>query len=313
MVLPMQRVAVVGAGTLGSQIALVAANAGYAVRIFDPDPKAFARALELLREELHDKNAPSVVPLERWDALQGRITQADDLAQALAGAELVIESVPESLELKIETFARLGQLAEPGALLATNSSSLPISRWAEVTGRPEYCLNIHFYAPLRGPYMADVMGCPQTKPEVMDLGVAWVASLGFTPLPVQKEIMGFCFNRLWWAIKHHALLLWAGGYVDFKDLDRAWMLFSGMPLGPFGLMDSIGLDVVYDIGQQYYLDSGEARDAPPDTLRRMVESGRLGVKTRQGFYTYPDPEFTRPGFLKWTGSATRCGVRPVLG
>ncbi len=298
MALSIKDVAIIGAGTLGFQIALVAAQAGYAVTVFDSDPAALDRSADRLRRELRDKKDDSIVPVERWVELLAGITRADDLAQAVARAELVIESVPEQLELKREVFERLGRAAPPRAVLATNSSSLPVSRWAEVSGRPEACLNIHFYAPLRGPHMADVMGGPQTRPEVLDLGVAWVRSLGFVPLRVKKEQMGFCFNRLWWAIKHYALKMWAGGYVDFQDVDRAWMVFSHMPLGPFGLMDSIGLDVVYDIGRQYYLDSGEERDAPPEALREMVEAGRLGVKTGQGFYTYPDPEFARPDFCK---------------
>jgi 3-hydroxybutyryl-CoA dehydrogenase len=297
MDLPIKNVAVIGAGTLGFQIALVAAQAGYSVTVFDSDPKALDKSADRLGRELRDKQADSIVPVENWEQLLAGMTRADDLERAVAGADLVIESVPEQLELKREVFEQLGRVAPAGALLATNSSSLPVSRWAEDSGRPESCLNIHFYAPLRGPHMADVMGCPQTRPEVLVMGADWVRSLGFTPLTVKKEQMGFCFNRLWWAIKHQVLLMWAGGYVDFRDVDRAWMIFSRMPMGPFGLMDSIGLDVVYDIGRQYYLDSGEERDAPPRALLEMVESGRLGVKAGQGFYTYPDPEFARPDFL----------------
>jgi 3-hydroxybutyryl-CoA dehydrogenase len=141
------------------------------------------------------------------------------------------------------------------------------------------------------------MGGTRTLPEIMEAGVAWVRSIGCIPLPVKKEIMGFCFNRIWRSIKREALYMWANGYVDFRDIDRGWMIWTGMDLGPFGIIDSIGLDVVYDIEMVYYKDSKDPKDYPPSTLKDKIERGELGVKTGKGFYKYPDPEFLLPGFL----------------
>jgi 3-hydroxybutyryl-CoA dehydrogenase len=221
-----------------------------------------------------------------------------DLGIAVQDADLVIEAVPEDVQLKNEIFAQIGRMAPPRAILATNSSSIPVSKMEASSGRPERCLNIHFYFPLEGVNMVDIMGGTKTLPEVMDRAAAWISSLGCIPLPVKKEILGFCFNRVWRAIKREALYVWANGFVDFRDVDRAWMVFTKMKEGPFGLMDKVGLDVVYGIETVYYRDSNDPRDRPPDALLAMIKRDELGVKSGKGFYTYPDPEFLQPDFLK---------------
>ena len=193
--------------------------------------------------------------------------------------------------------SKLGEKAPREAILATNSSSIPVSKMEDSSGRPERCLNIHFYFPLQGVNMVDIMGGTRTLPEVMEKGVEWIASIGCIPLKVNKEILGFCFNRVWRAIKREALYMWANGFVDFRDTDRAWMVFTKMKEGPFALMDKVGLDVIYDIEMVYYNDSKDPKDKPPDALLDLVKRGELGVKSGKGFYTYPDPEFLQPGFL----------------
>src|SRR5262249_13725355 len=157
--------------------------------------------------------------------------------------------------------------------------------------RPERCLNLHFYQPAIGMNMADVMGGTCTAPDILATVSDFVRSIGCVPLRVQREIHGFCFNSVWRAVKRQTLYMWAGGYVDFRDIDRAWMVFPGMPYGPFFLMDLVGLDVVLDIERSYHRESGDPRDEPPAALIQKVERGELGVKTGRGFYAYPDPEF----------------------
>ena len=146
--------------------------------------------------------------------------------------------------------------------------------------------------------MVDIMGGTKTAKEVMEAGKTWIRSIGCVPLTVKKEILGFCFNRVWRAIKRETLYMWAEGFVDFRDIDRAWMIFTGMPRGPFGLMDNVGLDVVYDIEMVYFNESQDPKDHPPEALKAMVEQKKLGVKAGKGFYSYPDPEYGRPDFLK---------------
>lgn len=294
---PLNRVTVIGTGTLGTQIALLAAHTGYQVKIYDVREGTFKETLETLRSDLQAKGKEPFVPLDRWDACQAAIQELTDLDEALREAELAVEAVPEDLELKRQVFAELGRKAPPDAILATNSSSMPVSRLEESSGRPEKCLNIHFYMILDGMNMADVMGGTRTSPEVIEKGIAWVRSLGCIPLAVKKELLGFCFNRVWRAIKREVLYMWANGFVDFRDVDRGWMVFTGMKAGPFALMDRVGLDVIYDIEMVYYRDSDDPKDKPPNALLEMVKRSDLGVKSGKGFYTYPDPEYLRADFL----------------
>ncbi len=293
-----QKVAVVGTGTLGTQIAIQAVLFGYAVSAYDVDQESFRRSqarIASLIKEARGKRLPS---LQQWEKAAKRIKQCDSLAEALADADLVIEAVVEDLSVKRDVFQRIDELTPAKAILATNSSSIPISRIESATGRPERCLNMHFYFPALGTNMVDIMGGTRTASEVLEECKTWVRSLGCVPLTVKKESFGFCFNRIWRAVKREALHMWAGGYVDFRDIDRAWMIFTGMKQGPFGLMDNVGLDLIYDIELLYFGESKDPQDRPPDLLAEMVEKKELGVKTGKGFYDYPHPEYRRTNFLE---------------
>jgi 3-hydroxybutyryl-CoA dehydrogenase len=300
MAKPFQRVAVVGTGTLGAQIALLAANAGYSVNVFDRQPGAFDEMIQKLQTDLKAKQVAPFIAFDQWDACRRQIQQFEKLDAAVKTADLVIEAVPENLELKREVFRQLGEIAPPEAVLATNSSSIPVSHLEQSSGRPERCLNLHFYMALQGMNMADVMGGTRTLPAVMEKGISWVRSLGCIPLTVKKELLGFCFNRVWRAVKREVLYMWANDFVDFRDVDRAWMKFTGREdrPGPFGLMDNVGLDVIHDIEMVYYRNSKDPKDHPPEALKQKVDRRELGVKTGQGFYSYPDPEYLQDDFLK---------------
>jgi len=297
MVKPFERVAIVGTGILGVQIAMLAARAGYTVKVYDPREGAFLETYNKIKKDLTIKKVTPFIPWEEWEKCKATIRQVTNLDEAVQDAELVIESAPENVQLKNEVFSQLGEKAPPEAILATNSSSIPVSKMEASSGRPERCLNIHFYFPLQGVNMVDIMGGTRTLPEVMQKGVDWIVSISCIPLKVNKEILGFCFNRVWRAIKREVLYMWANGFVDFRDTDRAWMVFTKMKEGPFALMDKVGLDVIYDIEMVYYNDSKDPKDRPPDALLDMVKRGELGVKSGKGFYTYPDPEFLQPDFL----------------
>lgn len=292
-----RRIAVVGTGTLGTQIAILAASFNYEVSAYDTDEKAFKRGVESLMSLVKTSKRKSILPAEEWEKGAGRVRFCKQLEEGVSGADLVIEAVPEDLKLKRKIFESIDSLAPRGAILATNSSSIPISKIESATSRPEQCLNIHFYTPAMGMNMVDIMGGTRTTTETFETGEAWVRSIGCVPLTVKKEILGFCFNRVWRAIKRETLYMWAEGYVDFRDIDRAWMIFTGMPFGPFGLMDRVGLDVVYDIEMVYYNESKDPNDYPPEALKAMLERGELGVKSNKGFYTYPAPEYGKPHFI----------------
>jgi len=296
--LPLERVAVVGSGILGTQIAMLAAHTGYAVKVFDPRAEAFTQTFEKIRTDLRGKGITPVIPWDAWDRCAQAVRHVTELDQAVNDADLVIEAIPENLELKKKIFKELGEKTAPQAILATNSSSMPVSRFEAESGRSEYCLNIHFYFPLQGVNMVDIMGGTRTLPEVLEKGSSWIRSLGFIPLTVRKELLGFCFNRVWRAIKREVLYMWGNDFVDFQDVDRGWMVFTGMKEGPFALMDKVGLDVVWDIEMVYFSDSRDPKDHPPKALKEKIERGELGVKSGKGFYTYPNPVYLSPDFLK---------------
>ncbi|MFO7459711.1 MAG: 3-hydroxyacyl-CoA dehydrogenase NAD-binding domain-containing protein [Desulfatiglandales bacterium] len=295
--LPLKKVAVVGTGILGTQIAMIAAHRGYKVKVYDPQEGAFQQTYKKIRTDLKTKKVKPIIPWSEWAACAQAVGQVTDLGKAVKDADLVIESIPENFELKTAIFKELGEKAPSRAILATNSSSMPVSRFENVSGRPERCLNIHFYFPLQGINMVDLMGGTRTLPDVLKKGADWIRSIGFIPLTVNRELLGFCFNRVWRAIKREVLYMWGNGFVDFQDIDRAWMVFTGMKEGPFALMDKVGLDVVWDIEMVYCNDSKDPKDHPPTALKEKIERGELGVKSGRGFYTYPNPAYLSQGFL----------------
>lgn len=293
-----KKVAVLGLGTLGAQIAAQAAVSGYEVSAYDPDEKAFERSMEVFLSMNPSNARPSPIDISQWPSASKKTKRLQSLAQAVNDVDLVIEVIPENLDLKLKIWRQMDEAAPGHAILATNSSSIPVSKLEKATKRPEHCLNIHFYQMVLGQNMADIMGGTKTTPEVLKAGSEFVRSLGVVPLKVNKEILGFCFNRVWRAVKREALHMWGDAYVDFKDVDRAWMIFNGCPWGPFSLMDAVGLDVIYDIEMVYYNGSKDPRDRPPKALKDLIDAGYLGIKTGQGFYQYPNPEFMSPNFLK---------------
>ena len=294
---PFEHVAIVGTGVLGTQIAMLSAYAGYKVSVYDTREGAFDDTYDRLFADLKTKVANPFIPWDDWAKCKSGITFTTKIADALKTADLVVEAVTEDVETKRKVFKLMNENAPAKAIFATNSSSLPISRMEQSSGRPERCINTHFYLPLQGMNMADLMAGTMTLPDVMQKGEEWIRSLGVVPLRVKKEILGFCFNSVWRAIKKQTLYMWGNDFVDFRDIDRAWQIFTKMRVGPFGLMDTVGLDTVYNIEMVYYNDSKDPKDKPPDALVEKIKKGELGVKSGKGFYTYPNPEFLQPDFL----------------
>src|SRR5581483_4010073 len=181
-----KNISIVGLGTLGTQIAVQAAAYGYTVDGFDPDGGAFAKMRTKVRNAMQMVGKGPTFPIAQWEQHASKVRIHDDLASAVVAADLVIEVVPEDLETKRRVFAEIDSFAPPQALLATNSSSIPISRIETATGRPENCLNIHFYQPAVGMSMSDIMGGTRTLPETLTTAQNFVRSIGCVPLPVQK-------------------------------------------------------------------------------------------------------------------------------
>lgn len=293
------KVSIIGAGTMGSQIAVHALCFGYQVAIFDLDENELENSLQNVEWDGSSTWEP-VICRERWDAAAKNLRTSPSMEAALEDADLVIEAVPEKLELKRGLFRQMDRFTPDHTILATTSSSIPVSRLLPSTKKDSQCLNLHFYPPTAVTNMVDVMGCSVTRPEVMDAGRNWVISLRCVPLKVKKELLGFCYNRIWRAVKREVLFMWANDFVDHREIDRAWMIANRTPMGPFGLMDAIGLDVVYDIEMVYHRESKKQQDLPPRRLEEKIMRGELGVKTQHGFYNYPNPEYQNPDFCRPT-------------
>ncbi|HLH67182.1 MAG TPA: 3-hydroxyacyl-CoA dehydrogenase family protein [Solirubrobacteraceae bacterium] len=291
-------VAVIGAGTMGPQIALQAAVHGHRARLFDADPAASARALALIRAELDRRVQCGAATGAARDAALERIRAPGDLAGACADAHLAIEAATERLEVKRAIFARLDRVCPPEAILATNSSSLRVALLEDVTGRPERVINMHFANPVWERPLVELMGGSATSRATLDWAQRFATSLGLLALTVRRPSTGLVFNRVWRAIKRECLHLVEEGVASIEDVDRAWMTIYGGRSGPFGAMDQVGLDVVLEIERVYHAESGLERDRPPRLLADMVARGDLGVKTGRGFYAYPRPAYEDPAFLR---------------
>lgn len=291
------RVAVVGAGTMGAQIAALTALSGREVAIFDALPQAAERGLMRARTEVLPAIASAGVLAGDIGAAAGRLWLAGTLAEAVDDVDLVIEAVREDLDVKRGVFAELSRLARPDAILATNSSSLPSALLAEAVERPERLLNMHFFAPIWVRTMLELMSCGRTDEDVMAAARRFGRSLGLVTAVVRGQSKGFIINRIWRAVKRESLRVVDEGVADPEDVDRLWMIFFQTQYAPFGIMDMVGLDVVADIEATYHAVSPDPTDRPSRTLHRLVAEGKLGEKTGEGFYTHPDPAYARPGFL----------------
>lgn len=295
---PFDTIAVIGAGTMGAQIALQCAAHGYAVKLYSRSQATLARAAQVQEKELAKRIAAGSVTAEEKQKILARIATSTGLADALAGAGLVIENAPEQLEVKRELFAEFERLCAPETVFATNSSSFRISLIEDAAKRPALTLNMHFYQPVWQRPIVELMRGSATSEATMERAERFLRSIDLAPLVVQKESTGFLFNRVWRAIKKECLHLVDDGVASFEDVDRAWMVVMGTPYGPFALMDVVGLDVVRDIEMVYYRESGDASDAPPKLLLDKIARGELGAKTGKGFYSYPNPAYRSPGWLK---------------
>ena len=291
------RVTIVGAGTQGSMLACRCAARGRQVAVFDVDAGALDRARDKIEAWLAGYAAAGRLTAAEAERASAAVTFFVDLADALAGSELVIENVPERIELKQAVWEEIDALAPPGALLTTNSSSLRSSEIGERVARKELTFNVNFMTPTEDD-LVEVMWNAQTSETTKAAALAFLESIGCIPTVTHREIKGFSLNRVWRAMKKECLRLWAEGYIEPGDLDRAFMLEWGTGLGPFGLMDKVGLDIVRDIELSYYRESGDETDLPPQALEDKVAAGELGEKSGRGFYTYPGPAYERPGWLR---------------
>ncbi|MDQ6878253.1 MAG: 3-hydroxyacyl-CoA dehydrogenase family protein [Candidatus Dormibacteraeota bacterium] len=282
----LKRVLVVGAGTMGSQIALQTAMSGrYEVTLVDSAEGQLERA-RAQNQRLLDRSVEKgrVTEEAATQALE-QITSSNDLAAAAGEADLIIEAVIEDFEAKKGVFSTLGRHTRKDAILASNSSTIAISRLAGFTGRPEQCCNMHFFHPVTVMQLCEVVRGPQTSDATVATAMEFVRSIGRTPVLLQKEIWGFIVNRILFAASEEAMHLLDGGYASAEDIDIAVQKGLNWPMGPFHLLDFSGLDIFYGALKDRH-QQGEGGDAP-ELLKKLVEEGHLGRKTGKGFFDYP--------------------------
>lgn len=283
-VVDVQVVLVAGAGTMGAGIAQVAARAGYQVLLFDVAAGAAPRAAERIADALARAVEKGRCSAEERAQALARLAPAPDLDAAAAAADLIVEAAPEDLALKRELFARLSRAARPEAILASNTSSLPITAIAAAASHPERVVGLHFFNPVPAMKLLEVVQGERTAPLVVAAARAVGARLG-KEVVVVRDAPGFATSRLGIALALEAMRMVEEGVAAPEEIDRAIELGYGHPMGPLKLTDQVGLDVRLAIAEHLRAELGE-RFNPPQLLRRMVRAGKLGKKSGEGFYRY---------------------------
>lgn len=282
-----KKVTIVGAGVQGSMQVLRFAVFGKEVSFFDVDEKVFVTAFLKINHWLQDYIDSGRLTKKEAEAATARIRSFTDLKESLADADLVIENVPERLSLKQQVWQEIDQTAPKKTIIATNSSSMKSSEIGINVARKDKTLNLNFANPVKDD-LVEVMWNSNTSESTKTAVLELLRSVDCVPIVTKKEIMGYSMNRVWRAIKKECLKLWAGGYIEPENLDKAFIMEWNTEIGPFALMDKVGLDVVRDIEMNYYRESGDKSDLPPKELDEMISRGFLGEKTGRGFYSYTD-------------------------
>jgi 3-hydroxybutyryl-CoA dehydrogenase len=279
------RLAVVGAGLMGSGIAQVAAAAGWDVTIRDVDVASLDRGVGAIKTSMARFQAKGKISEDDVDAALARISTTVDL-DAAAEADIVVEAVFEKLEVKQEVFATLDKICKDGAILATNTSAIPVTQIAAVTQRPEWVVGTHFFSPVPMMKLCELVRGFKTSDEALAGARAFAESIGKTCVVVNRDIAGFVTTRLIAALVVEAVKLVESGVISPEDLDVACQLGFGHPMGPLATTDLTGVDVLLHATKNIYTDTADEKFFPPELLQRMVTAGDLGRKTGKGFYEY---------------------------
>ena len=292
-----KRVLILGAGTMGQQIGFLCAMHGYDVVYYD------------LSQDVLDKALRRIAKLGSWYISMGRLTEeklqhalarisaTPDPEKAARDADFISESVSEDPELKGKVFAQFNKLCPERTIFTSNTSMLVPSMFAEATGRPEKLVALHFHD-VRSTDVVDVMPHPGTAPEVTQLVHDFAVSIGQIVIVLHRENSGYVFNTMLSSLFSSALTLASRNVAAIEDIDRAWMGVMHTAMGPFGIMDQVGLSTVWTITDYWAKKTGDAQaQANADFLKQYVDKGYLGFKTNQGFYSYPNPAYTEEAFL----------------
>lgn len=280
-----QQVAVIGAGLMGGGIAQVAAAAGYDVVLRDVTPEALERGLGTIRSSYARFVEKGRMPAADADAALARITTTTEL-DAAADADLVVEAVFEKLEVKAEVFRELDRLCKDGAVLASNTSAIPITSIAAVTRRPESVVGTHFFSPVPLMRLCEIVRGYKTSDASVEAARAFAEGVGKTVVVVNRDVAGFVTTRLISALAMEAVRLLESGVASAEDIDTACRLGFGHAMGPLETIDLTGVDIMLNAAGNIYADTQDETFAAPELLRRMVAAGDLGRKSGRGFYDH---------------------------
>lgn len=277
---------VVGSGTMGHGIGQLAAMRGIDVRVFDVDAAALDRAKSGVRTSLDRFVKKGTLSQQESDDVLGRMSFVSDLAKAAGGTEVIVEAVPEVLELKQKVFTDLDAIADPGTLLATNTSQLSITAIASATEHPERVVGMHFFNPPVMMRLVEIIRGTLTSDDMLERTVALAEQLGKESIVCQRDTPGFITTRAIMALRLECIRIYEEGIASMEDLDKAMRLAFNHPMGQFELNDYNGLDIALQ-GSRNLREAYGERFAPPPSLVARVAAGRLGRKTGGGWFDYP--------------------------
>jgi 3-hydroxybutyryl-CoA dehydrogenase len=279
------RLAVIGSGLMGSGIAQVAAQAGWDVVLRDVTDAALQRGVGTIGKSYARFVAKGTLDASAADAALARITTTTEL-EAAADADIVVEAVFESIEVKNQVFTELDRICKDGAVLASNTSAIPITQIAAVTQRPESVVGTHFFSPVPMMKLCELVRGYKTSDETLAVARSFAEGIGKECIVVNRDVAGFVTTRLISALVVEAIKLYESGVATAEDIDTACRLGFGHAMGPLATTDLTGVDILRNATRNIYTETQDEKFAPPEILNRMVTAGDLGRKTGQGFYKY---------------------------
>jgi 3-hydroxybutyryl-CoA dehydrogenase len=280
-----KKLAVVGAGLMGSGIAQVSAQAGWDVTLRDVTGEALTRGTDGIKASYEKFVSKGKLDASEAEAALGRITTTTDL-DAAAEADVVVEAVFEKIEVKREIFGRLDTLVKDGAILASNTSAIPITKIASATSRPERVVGTHFFSPVPMMALCELVRGHRTSDETLAAAREFAESVGKTCVVVNRDVAGFVTTRLISALVVEAAKLHESGVATAEDIDTACKLGFGHAMGPLATADLTGVDILLHASENIYTESRDPKFAPPESMRRMVDAGDIGRKSGRGYYDH---------------------------
>jgi len=294
-----KNVTIAGAGVLGSQIAWQTAFNGFNVIVYDVFEEGIEKSKEFHKKFAKLFKSTRGVTQEEIDAIFSRLFYTTNLEEAVKDADLVSESVPEKMEIKKSFYNDLAKLAPPKTIFTSNSSTMLPSSYAEETGRPEMFLALHFANPVWDANVGEVMMHKGTDKKYFDIVLKFAKDIGMVPIPIYKEQPGYVLNSLLVPLLSAGQNLFFNNVSDYESIDKVWMISTGAKIGPFGIIDMVGLQTVYNIALMNgtKTNNKEILDRAKRIKEEMIDKGKTGMASGEGFYKYPNPRYKDKNFL----------------